>query len=294
MHHQASRTLLSTLDASPSGVTSLINSVALTKYTPNHSIIGDALSSGSTLNLDDTTALEFFVAQFIWGDIISSATFGAGLYLASSFKYLHLLTSNKIQLSKLTAQNWTMIIIMEIALLQEWKQEAQQRGALSLQELTWQAARLEQRLNDGMVQLLRHRTSLKGMAANNNLITEIYALAALVFLQVVVSGAQAELPEINRCVTRFLEALNRLPSRLTLRISWPFCIAGCMAIGSQQDEFREFVSRALRDGEILGTIWKGFKVMEECWRIRVTQPKLARECDWRTGMESLGVRILLA
>ena len=59
------------------------------------------------------------------------------------------------------------------------------------------------------------------------------------------------------------------------------------------DRFRGLVERIRAQKQPLGMTWKGLMVMEECWRLRQSQPELEVDCDWKMAMKSLGTRILL-
>jgi hypothetical protein len=61
-------------------------------------------------------------------------------------------------------------------------------------------------------------------------ITRVFAGAALVYLQVTISGAYPGIPEIQRGVARTMAALDKLEDKSLVRnLLWPVCIAGCMA-----------------------------------------------------------------
>ena len=248
-------------------------------------------SESQSLPSSDATALKFFVTGFIWVDILSCAT-GLRTFDTDSFDYTGLLKDDSLQLDKVMGcQNWVMITILEIAILESWKRAINPRDTLALQDFLDQAMRLQYSLETGIANLLHARVGLTNLDLDGNLVTEIFADAALTYLHVVVSGACHALPEIRISVARALAALTLLPSRLLLRVSWPFCIVACMAGLEQEASFRDIVERATRAGNPIGTVWKGIKVAEECWRLRRT--KIGGEVGWREAMANLELRILL-
>ncbi len=245
-------------------------------------------SEGPTLESNEIIALRFFVTIFAWVDILSCAS-GLSIFDATTFDYISLLEDDKGGLQKMMGcENWVMVTMANIALLEEWKKTVSSDN-LSLQELVQRAFRIEASLQDGIARLLARRPALTRIDLDSNIITEIFACAAITYLHVVVSGPHLKLPEIHHSIARTLETLTTLPSRLLIRISWPFCITGCMAAPEEEAIFRALVLTAAQAGANTGTAWKGLQVMEECWRLR----SAGETADWTTAMKSLGLRILL-
>jgi len=87
--------------------------------------------------------------------------------------------------------------------------------------------------------------------------------------------------------------LEALPGGLIIRVNWAFTILGCVAGKTLYDRFRGLITRLAARKQPLGMTWKGLLVMEECWRLRESQPELEADCDWKRAMKSLGTRILL-
>lgn len=242
------------------------------------------------LSRDDMIALKHFVTSFIWVDILSYAS-GLRTFNSDTFDYLNLLEDCTLELDKVMGcQNWVMIIMAKIALMEEWK-KASQNGDPNSLGLYSQAVILEALLRKGITKLLDTRAKLTGLDLDSNIVTELFACAAITYLHVVVSGAYPETLEIRESVIRTLKALTALPERLLIRISWPFAITGCMALEEDQDLFRYLIIKATQAGEPTGTICKGLAVMEECWRIRRCQ--IHGEVSWTTAINSLGYKILL-
>jgi hypothetical protein len=289
IHLQAARTFLSMIG------TSATNSKS-PRDTPERPKRLDVLEQilkddkGQVLSRNDMLALNHFVTCFIWVDILSYAT-GLRTFNSVTFDYINLLEDGTLELDKIMGcQNWVFIIMAKIALLEEWKKTHSTEDPNSL-NLFSQAAILEALLRRGIDRILTARLGLSGLDLDSSIVTEIFACAAITYLHVVVSGAYPELPEIRESVTRTLTALAGLPERLLIRISWPFAITGCMALGDEQGLFRNWVLKAMQAGTSIGTVWKGLMVVEECWRINRMQ--VGCEVSWITAMKSLGYKILL-
>lgn len=98
--------------------------------------------------------------------------------------------------------------------------------------------------------------------------TQVWALASLTYLSVVVSGFQPALPEIQSNVVATMELFRKMPGPLCLRtFSWPFAITGCLALASQEDFFRELVAN-MGTLEVFGTVREALQVMSAIWEHR--------------------------
>jgi hypothetical protein len=129
-----------------------------------------------------------------------------------------------------------------------------------------------------------------GVEAESGLVNLNFAYAGLVYLHTIVSGASPHTPEIKHNVMRCLEKLEILPSHLLIRNCWPFTIAGCMATEDQYERFRGVVVRTSAAGQALGRTGNALNIMEECWRLRRSEPGI---WCWRSTMKRMNVKILL-
>jgi C6 transcription factor Pro1 len=196
-------------------------------------------------------------------------------------------------------KNWVMLLIMEIAMLDDWKKTRQKSGNLSLRELTSKAAHIEDRLTAGMNKTLDepisiYKDSCGIRTSESRCVTYIFACSALTYLHVTVSGAHPDLPEIRESIARSIKAFQNLPDPIWVRhLVWPFCIAGCMAAADEQDVFREIANGAYLDGQIFGNFEKALKIMERSWQGRQEQENGCTPWDWKSSMDSLGQMVLL-
>lgn len=246
----------------------------------------------------DAVVLKYYVQCYAWADVLACATFGIRRPFANSFEYLQLLEDGRIDLCSLMGcHNEVMIIILKIAIFKDWKITMENKARLSLGDLVdidEQSNRLEGSLNHELLCLLKERSHLKHqLEVDRSLITELHIRSALIYLHAILSGPDIHVPEIRAHVQKALVTVKMLPHRLILRISWPFCIAACMAVDEQQGQFRKIASDAMEAGYLIGTVVKAMKVAEECWRIRRASPQSSSGVDWMVAMESLGVRLLL-
>jgi C6 transcription factor Pro1 len=260
------------------------------------------------LSRNETAALKHFVTSFTWVDILSRAS---GLHPSPSpaaapraashaqpFDYLPLLDDHTLDLSHVMGcESWVFAgiartVLLESALSVRRAQLTCSRDDPHAADLYSQAAVLEVMLERGIRGLLAARAALTTeLERQSSLVTELFALAAITYLHVAVSGAWPWLPPIRANVTRTMGALVTLPEELLIRVSWPFAVTGCMVLEEGRDVVREVVWKAGRKGVNTGTIWKGMVVVEECWRLRGGE--VGAEVSWVNAMESLGEKILL-
>lgn len=289
MHHQAARRVLNHVETS----------TLQPKDGKSPSAIGAMLSS---LPAHDARrrALEFSIINFIWIDVLATSTFGAASYYPCAFDYVHLLDADMIKPQDIMGcHGCVLAIISRIVSLEQWRLMRQtQLYKVDIQaELCQRRNQLDEEL-DNVIGILEqdsgngtHATSC--LASDARLISILWAHGAKVLHQVTTASILPGQVGIDQTsVDACLEKLEALPTRLVMRATWPYTIAGSMALSaSQQQRFRGIVGRTLRDAQPPGISWKGLIIMEECWRLRRMHPN--QFFGWREAMSSLGARVIL-
>ncbi len=158
-------------------------------------------------------------------------------------------------------------------------------------------AAVETRLTGGLATVQEEMIKLIGLERECNLVTEIYALSALVYLAIIVSGNSLGVPAVRVGVARCLSAMKALSPHLLIRIAFPYCIVGCMAVEGEQDDFRILLNDADASGHPLGTLWNCLDIMEEVWSMRnvpeKSQQVVKDGSPWTIVMEQQGAKTLL-
>jgi hypothetical protein len=288
LHHQATRTLLNTLHTY--STPELCDQEGTALYL---SPLEMALKDFSSLDIQRT--LEFHVTCVVWVDIIANATFGSPSNIPRHFNYIPYLHANGLRTQDIMGcHSSVMANIAEITCLADWKTSQLQIGSLDTKELSGRAIPMAARLVDQVKELeQRSMLDLTKLEAESYLVTLQFARAAQVYLRVVVFGADTADPELIFHVSQSLQMLEALPKGLLIRVNWAFTILGCMAGKTLYDRFRDLVRRLSAQKLPLGMTWKGLIVMEECWRLRHSQPDMGADCEWKMAMKSLGTKILL-
>jgi hypothetical protein len=252
------------------------------------------VETASITNSEDDSVIKFLLGSFIWMDIISCASTRSSPFLDLNHK--HMLERAGINLKNFNGcANNIMMLIFEIAQLDVWRKKADKTQTLSLKGLVQRGGEIEERLQNGLADLenMTHSSISGGTSSRSHHtaeITRVFALAAVTYLHVVVSGAHPELPEIRESVSRTIGAFKGLADAKSLRhLAWPLCITGCLALEEEQGFFRE-LAVAAGLGMSSGTCVEALKIMEECWRMRKAG---SSNCDWVSVMNTYGRYVLL-
>lgn len=243
-------------------------------------------------------AMEFCKGVLTWYDILSCAS--TGLKPFSDFEHIDEEIFSVIRFDKLMGcENWVMRLIMEIATLGEWKRRLEANSDLGMWQIMRRAAEIEMRLEKGLTASPlptgtkpQDKTSSGTTENLARVITHIFGSAALVYLHVIISGADPEIPEIHKSVSQTMTALNVLKNKdLVRNLQWPICIAGSMATMGQESFWRDLVCSVSRERWTFGYSNEVLEVMEEAWRLRKSQP--GTSINWMTAMKSLDIKVLL-
>lgn len=295
VHLQAAGTLLSVIGTDLRTSFSSPASTSSAEENPEQQV-SEAGKASQLLPLNEIAGLDFFMTAYMWGDIFRCASIGTNSFDNGSFYYLNYLEEDRVRLDHIMGcQNWAMIAIKKISGLETWKNEMQNSRSLSIPTLSRKAAEIETQIQHGLKTIINVQTTLNEYEQECNYVTQLYALSALTYLSVVVSGNSHFLIEVRSSVAQTLMALKALPPHLLIRVSWAYCVAGCLADESEKEDFRQLLFNAQAAGHLLGTLWNGLEIIEEFWRLRedVQFTQTAEKSAWALAMDSLGAKILL-
>ncbi|KAL9615942.1 MAG: hypothetical protein Q9160_009128 [Pyrenula sp. 1 TL-2023] len=247
------------------------------------------------------------IGHVMWFHVLSSLADSSASSMDPDMSdiYTRLLDSDEsgIDFEYITGcQNWVVFAILSIYSLRTWKKRAMTAGSLSIWELIERAqpAResLQKGIDDVSMRLSHYETTLikaDSITARDqhekNLITCSFARAALVLLEVVVSGASPGLAEVEKGVNETRAVIERVPDQyLVQSLSWPICVAGCMAQPQHHSFFKGLLHPA---GQLkLGVFSNVLKVLERCWWLRESE-STRKEVDWNDAIQSLQTDLLL-
>lgn len=248
----------------------------------------------------EQTAFQFTSSLLILDDIIASTALQKSPVLHDYHK--HLLTpvngadSPLINLEVvLSCQNWVLLQIGEIAVLDAQKQKETDAGQADYLSMNIRAKKIQtaiesnlkrleneppapQRQIDGLINALTSSPNRDCSVGHNTSITRVWAYAALIYLAVAQSWSPCvtvaeSYPQVRAHVETILNILTHeiSPPEMLRTMAWPLCVAGCMADERQETRFREMVS-ALQPASVFGTIRQALAVMERVWEDRNRAP----------------------
>ncbi|KUJ11337.1 uncharacterized protein LY89DRAFT_689209, partial [Mollisia scopiformis] len=244
-------------------------------------------------NTAGQSALLFFTAILLFVDIISSTALDQPPRLEASHR--HLLSSSQTDETLLAlegfvgCQNWVFIAISDISALSSWKKNAKCTQTLSVIDLANRAEPISKALEMGLKDLFANAISMKsknGIAtrlasyysqptggdgdSSIAAMTRIWAHAARLYLSVVISGWQPAFPDVQTSVEKILDLFEMIKSPGQLRsLSWPLCVAGCLALPFQEQAFRDII-QSMGELRVFGTVSQAQSIMEAVWRARGT------------------------
>jgi hypothetical protein len=268
--------------------------------------VEDATSLDSSLSFVDHAAMEFFSAVLLWFDTLACASTGRKPVFAEVCAEAFGASDCQVRLRHIMGcENWVMIIIRDIAMLDRSTTHGQGIGLARDGNIIRKHGELKERLEVALAESWESYLSLlaersEGREPDNWLIqatpivTYVFACAAMVYLTVVFDGANPRLPGIRHAVTKALQVFSALPDGQMLRsLVWPFCITGCLAQKSQQSSFASLAARADTSGHGSDTLTRALQVMGTCWQIRGQEEQDPLSADWFTAMSRLGYQVLL-
>ncbi|KAG4436874.1 hypothetical protein IFR05_007637 [Cadophora sp. M221] len=289
------------LDAAGTMLSVIGNGLAQSSALSNMPVVSeDDLSQFPSSSLSDLAGLDFFMTTYVWSDILRCACFGLKPASSHSFQYLNYLEEGRIRLDRVMGcRNWGMIAIREITDLENWKIDMKKHGNLDMPMLYRKGAAIESRLANGLSSLKQQSNAQTYLDQDCDLISEIYAMSAQIYLAIVLWGNSPHTPAVRVTVAGCLVAIKALPQHLIIRIAFPFCVAGCMASDEEKDSFRAVLYNVESGSFPLGMLWNCLDIMEEFWAMRdggnLDSKYFAGNsgCPWTIAMENIGTKALL-
>ena len=271
----------------------------------------DLIQDTSTKDLSraNIAAFDFFASAIIWFDIVACVSTGSQPHLAEH--HYNLLAENtaatdndtSFQLERIMGcQNWAMIIIGQIAVLEN----AHRENDLDIQQLAVAAKDIQRRLDHNKSQTITSiediRREYRGIPPHyltsiytrytTLVVTHIFACAAIIYLQTVITGHPTVF-HVQEPLQDVMGAMRLIPDpRMVRGMVWPLCIAGCMASSSaDQNFFREKAEDAVKDAGMVGNSGKAMEILEMSWGLQRSEGRLV---DCSTCVRKLGTCVLLA
>ncbi|KAK2603875.1 hypothetical protein QQS21_003910 [Conoideocrella luteorostrata] len=256
------------------------------------------ITQPSAMELD---AEVFFVANFLWNDVLCSSV-GKRMPPAADV-YQRLLADgafSAVFLEVTGCETWIMVVIMNIISLEVKKGEQVARGSLSMHGLVSQAHKIEEMVDQELARLSTLCQSQWeeepnfGAAGRDHIQSLIYGHAVITFLNTVVSGALNGVPEIHQSITRAIPAWGMVPPTMNLRnLAWAYSTSASLATGAQREVFRIVAARMSHESVDAYGLHETYHGVEQCWKEtdRHSSAKSNAPCDWRDIHQKLNLSI---
>lgn len=257
-----------------------------------------------------TAAMAFHLPVLLWMDLLACiATRGT-----PKLPYDEWLGPNcTFQLAHIMGcHNSVMKSIGDLAVLSQWKSDCIEKGSFDLEAFRTKRQRIDDELEAVMDTTPMASREIQGasskMMQNQALgrprsekrpeqhsVTRIFAAAALAQLAALTAEVTTDisLTTVRRSVSRVILEIKMAPQMVSPRqLSWPICVAGCLADRDQQPFFEALLSSILSEGTgMIGNCGTVRGILRACWRNKAEQPDQQWDCS--STMKKLGVYALL-
>ena len=243
---------------------------------------------------EDRLGLHFNQEVLVYIELLSCTVTGIEPKFAKRFMQ-DVLTNNESRScsNMMGVESWLMSCLLDIMVFRQWKEDQASRGSLSIAEMVKRALSIERSLQDGRSASDRRNDGQQPLR-DSWVFTNVFASGASILLHATMSDARPYVLEIKNGVSDLISALQLLPRpEMLKRLSWPICIAACLADTTRYEFFTTLsqrVTEAYGKGE---NISRCLAVARECWRLRDSRDHDDQTYDWRDAMRSLGSPLLL-
>jgi hypothetical protein len=252
----------------------------------------------SSLETGRKRALQFFVAQVLWNELLACASTGK----APRMPYHMWLSADCINMVDLMGcEHWALEVIGDIALLDA--RTAQLRNEQIMETI----ADCEHRLKRGIEALEAkkacHQPRCTSFSESDTqrrqlrtyYVTLAFATTAKLLLSLAKSAASSSkhhaVEDVHTLVDQIVAILTQAAEIMSLRgLVWPICISGSLAYAAQQEQISSIMEVVVSSGDTsFGNCGSIMDVLAHCWRNEMgDQGK-----PWRAAMADMGHYVLL-
>jgi hypothetical protein len=257
-----------------------------------------------------TAAMDFHIPVLLWMDLLACIAtrerpklpYDEWLGPSCTFQLAHIMGCH----------NSVMKAIGDLAVLSQWKFNSLMVGDLDLREFHERRQQIEDGLEHAMdvtpmVCMDSEKSppsSLTSQASDQRkpeqrpdqrCVTRIFAAATLAQLAALSAEASKDISSTRtrRAVSRVILEIKMACQIVCPRqLSWPICVAGCLADQNQQEFFEVFLNGVLAEGTgMIGNCGTVRDILRACWANKFEKPDEQWDCS--STMEQIGVNALL-
>ncbi|KAF5541168.1 C6 zink-finger PRO1A [Fusarium phyllophilum] len=249
-----------------------------------------------------TAAMAFHLPVLLWMDLLACVATRE----APRLPYDKWLEPNcTFQLAHIMGcRNSVMKSIGDLAVLSQWKSDCLKRGSLDPKTFQTKRQHIEDELENVM-----DATSMAAMESQRlssshkkpeqrpeqDCVTRIFAAAALAQLAALTTQVLKSISTTiaRRGVSRVILEIKVASQIVSPRqLSWPICVAGCLADRDQQPFFEALLGSVLSEETgMIGNCGTVRDILRACWSNKAEQPDHQWDCS--STMKQLGVYALL-
>ncbi|KAF5642298.1 C6 zink-finger PRO1A [Fusarium tjaetaba] len=257
-----------------------------------------------------TAAMAFHLPVLLWMDLLACVA----TRQAPKLPYDEWLGPNcTFQLAHIMGcHNSVMKSIGDLAVLSQWNSESLSSGSLDLEAFQTKRQQIEDELEGVMDTTPMASTGFQGLLSETlqshasshrrseqrpeqHSVTRIFAAAALAQLAALAAEVTTDisLTTVRRSVSRVILEIKMAPQMVSPRqLSWPICVAGCLADRDQQPFFEALLSSVLSEGTgMIGNCGTVRDILRACSGNKAEQPDQQWDCS--STMKKLAVYALL-
>ena len=236
-------------------------------------------------------AIEFHILVLLWMDLLSCVATQERPKLPYD-KWLG--PDCTFQLGDIMGcHNSVMKAIGDLAVFNQWKLNFV-TGDLGHSEFNPRARQIEDSLENAM-DTTPMQASGSEQQPNQNSVTRIFATATLAQLASLSSNAPDDIASsrVRRAVSRVILEIQMAGQTVTPRqLSWPLCVAGCLADQDQQGFFEVFLNSVVSERtKMIGNCGTIRDILNACWANKIERPN--ERWDSSSTMKQMGIYALL-
>lgn len=232
--------------------------------------------------VEEQNAVNLLTGVTIYLDVISCVTLNIVPRMSEIHENLLDASSNEIQLQQIFGcDNWVILLIGKIAGLRMDDASPDSNATAITNDFRPKHCSIKAELESGIHENSHFVEQLEctdeytfSPGTTVRIVTHIYALAALIYLGIMLPGAHDWCEEVRATVASITKALKLAKYTAAAQsLTWPIYIAGSVAIGSEREFFRDIFYQA-SSHSLAGNRRRTLEKLEEIWENIDTDPNL--------------------
>lgn len=267
-------------------------------YPRNHLPMESTIRASSI----EIKALNHFRVITIWHDVLSCSALKKESQASEVYRKLLSDEIFTLAFQDITGcESWVFTKILDATELEEWKHNQELHGNLSVRQLANRTEEIEFTVEKELERLSRALNRQVPASTTQNqrdpnipfdlTRTYIFAHSILIYLNTILSGPSADVPEVHDSIDRAISAWKLCPPGTSARcLAWPYYVSASLATGTQREFFKTTISNFQTVDPASGSQADLKCIIEGCWQeVDIRRSGLDTCCDWRDVMDRLNL-----